>query len=302
MVKIVIRSVQIMSILVLSFHGGFVFADSCPYCGQEYGEPMPGDESRVYALRRKHEASCLSRPVQSSNSGYRENVQTNYANDHSARGRQDEFLRQRSIIEKQEAERRMSERERIEKERKVRTEEQEKIEKEKFNKKKSELVSSLKGVSTKPKGLKIREVPAPIIKKSYVSDKEKEKKASGEKEKEAEGVVKKTFKESLKRTKEDIDGKAKSELFKETAGKVPGVSYVKSVYDKYKKMRDEMKELNMNIFQYSMKGIKDGIRRLASPNISDGGFSDEYESGREDLFGRTAVKTRELLKDELEGD
>jgi len=38
-----------------------VFADSCPYCGQEYEDPMPGDEARVYELRQKHEATCSMR-------------------------------------------------------------------------------------------------------------------------------------------------------------------------------------------------------------------------------------------------
>ncbi|MBI2497721.1 MAG: hypothetical protein HYV75_07380 [Opitutae bacterium] len=37
-------------------------AASCPYCGQTYGEAMPGDELRVYALRREHEATCPMRP------------------------------------------------------------------------------------------------------------------------------------------------------------------------------------------------------------------------------------------------
>ena len=36
-------------------------ADNCPYCGRQYGAPMPGDEARVYALRREHERTCPSR-------------------------------------------------------------------------------------------------------------------------------------------------------------------------------------------------------------------------------------------------
>ncbi len=56
-----------MSLSVLSMLLGMVltastvFADSCPYCGQEYGDPMPGDEARVYELQRKHEATCSMR-------------------------------------------------------------------------------------------------------------------------------------------------------------------------------------------------------------------------------------------------
>lgn len=38
-------------------------ADSCPYCGRVYGDPAPGDESRVYALRANHEANCSARHV-----------------------------------------------------------------------------------------------------------------------------------------------------------------------------------------------------------------------------------------------
>ncbi len=37
-------------------------AASCPYCGRVYGDPAPGDEARVYALRAEHEANCPSRP------------------------------------------------------------------------------------------------------------------------------------------------------------------------------------------------------------------------------------------------
>lgn len=50
----------LLAALILT--GSVAMADSCPYCGQYYGEPMPGDEARVYALRRAHEASCPSRP------------------------------------------------------------------------------------------------------------------------------------------------------------------------------------------------------------------------------------------------
>lgn len=50
----------LLAALILT--GSVAMADSCPYCGQYYGEPMPGDEARVYALRQAHEASCPSRP------------------------------------------------------------------------------------------------------------------------------------------------------------------------------------------------------------------------------------------------
>ena len=61
-----------------------------------------------------------------------------------------------------------------------------------------------------------------------------------------------------------------------------------------------MKSLNMNIFQYAMKGIKDGTKRLASPSLSDGGLADEYEEGRENLFGRTSTKVKKWLKKEID--
>lgn len=41
---------------------GIVMAASCPYCGDVYGEPAPGDEMRVLALRAEHEANCPMRP------------------------------------------------------------------------------------------------------------------------------------------------------------------------------------------------------------------------------------------------
>ena len=47
--------------LLIILNGQDVFAASCPYCGQQYGDPMPGDEARVYALRAQHESSCPAR-------------------------------------------------------------------------------------------------------------------------------------------------------------------------------------------------------------------------------------------------
>ena len=49
-------------VLFLAFTMSVSYADSCPYCGMPYGEPWPGDEERVYALRADHEANCPSRP------------------------------------------------------------------------------------------------------------------------------------------------------------------------------------------------------------------------------------------------
>lgn len=45
-------------LVLVALTGSAALADSCPYCGQVYGDPMPGDEARVYALRQQHEANC----------------------------------------------------------------------------------------------------------------------------------------------------------------------------------------------------------------------------------------------------
>lgn len=42
------------------FFSGRAFADSCPCCGRVYGEAAPGDQARVYELRRQHEAECCA--------------------------------------------------------------------------------------------------------------------------------------------------------------------------------------------------------------------------------------------------
>jgi len=63
-----------LSCLLLILVGWFVMptevlAASCPYCGRVYGEPAPGDEARVYALRREHERTCPSRPRNGNGNG-----------------------------------------------------------------------------------------------------------------------------------------------------------------------------------------------------------------------------------------
>lgn len=45
-------------LLLVALTGSTALAASCPYCGQVYGDPMPGDEARVYGLRQEHEANC----------------------------------------------------------------------------------------------------------------------------------------------------------------------------------------------------------------------------------------------------
>lgn len=51
----------ILTLVFLALIPGKSFADSCPCCGQVYGNPRPGDEARVNQLRRAHEASCCSK-------------------------------------------------------------------------------------------------------------------------------------------------------------------------------------------------------------------------------------------------
>jgi len=58
----IFRIFILVLICVMIWMPSEVNADSCPYCGQSYGAPAPGDEARVNALRRAHEASCPSRP------------------------------------------------------------------------------------------------------------------------------------------------------------------------------------------------------------------------------------------------
>ena len=51
----------LLSILVLLLFSTELLAASCPYCSKVYGESAPGDEARVYALRREHERTCPAR-------------------------------------------------------------------------------------------------------------------------------------------------------------------------------------------------------------------------------------------------
>jgi len=46
------------AMIVVGSLDAVAFADSCPCCGQVYGDPAPGDQARVYNLRRQHEAQC----------------------------------------------------------------------------------------------------------------------------------------------------------------------------------------------------------------------------------------------------
>ena len=50
-----------LGVAVFLLSAAVALAASCPYCGQVYGEPAPGDEARVYALRAEHEANCPAR-------------------------------------------------------------------------------------------------------------------------------------------------------------------------------------------------------------------------------------------------
>jgi len=53
----------ILLALIVMFATTAAYAASCPYCGQEYGESIPGDEERVNDIRRQHEAACPKGPL-----------------------------------------------------------------------------------------------------------------------------------------------------------------------------------------------------------------------------------------------
>lgn len=54
--KFILVIIMLMSITTAAY------AAKCSYCKRQYGEAMPGDEKRVYALRRQHEVNCEKRP------------------------------------------------------------------------------------------------------------------------------------------------------------------------------------------------------------------------------------------------
>ena len=58
-----LRTLSLLAIFACLWPAADLSAASCPYCGKEYGEPAPGDEARVYELRRQHELTCPSRPT-----------------------------------------------------------------------------------------------------------------------------------------------------------------------------------------------------------------------------------------------
>ena len=164
--------------------------------------------------------------------------------------------------------------------------EQEK-EKTEFLRKKSELTASLKGASasTGPKTLK----PDLKLKTYYPSPPPENK-----------NIIVQGSINGYEKAKQNFINWTYSSTFEMAFGKIPGVKYLKEIYDEYKEMQKEMKELNMNILQYAMKGVQDGVNRSASLDLSDSGLSDEYEKGRGNLFGKTAIKVRELLKKKIE--
>lgn len=283
--------------LRLFYVSGEAFADSCPYCGQEYGDPMPGDEDRVYEMRRKHEAECGARHSSSTSSGQYSEPTRVYKDPYQQQIKEHEADQAESIRKRQETmARRKQEIMRYE-EQEVITKENVDAQKEIFNRKKERLVSSLK----KRSSLSIKEVPAPLSAIKYGQDKIRGDRPDGSPSG-GESVMRTTLKNSYKKTAADIKDNSKESILKNTVDNIPGVGYAREIYEKYKKMRENMEELNLNLFQYAMKGVKEGIRSLASGNISDGGLADEYEEGRETLFGKTLTKSREMLKDEVGTD
>jgi len=294
-------------IAAIIFTTSLAFADSCPYCGQEYpDECAPGDEGYIASIREAHEAECgrtYERQQSSTSRGGHDASYQRQLEQQRIRQQQQEVLR-----------RQREERMRRQKEEKARRLEEERKRKVEFQKNKNELVSSLKGDSAgglkgvgtssglQLKGLKIREVPLPSsVKKPGLPLKLKgtgsREAKTGEKKK---NIIVQALIKSYEKTKEDFIAWTKTSTFEMTFGSVPGASYAKALYDKYKNMRDEMESLNVNILEYAMSGMQKGIGRSASEDLSDGGLSNEYEEGRGGLFGRTSKKARELLKKEVD--
>lgn len=140
------RKTALLCLIFLSALALTAEADSCPYCGKSYGDAAPGDESRVYALRSAHEASCGA-----SSSG-----SSSYGGGGYSNWEYQQQLQQQRIWEEQERIRQEQERIRREQERrrkrleteaaaeKAREEEM----RREWDAKKTGLSRSLKGVST----------------------------------------------------------------------------------------------------------------------------------------------------------
>jgi len=264
------------------------FADSCPYCGREYGDPMPGDEERVYELRRRHEEECRRRHEQQGQS----QSPDGYSGDrYTSGGHRESFDYDAFFRQKQE--------QALEKQRQLRAQQlreeeilragSERVRKQQFQKNKQELLSTLKGADT---------APGPALSGTAWSG--LQLKSSATKPSADAGTVKAALKRSYIETRQSMADKVKEKLLEEALKPFPGATYVKGLYDRYQEIRREMEELNLNIFQYAMKGMNGGVENLASSSLSDGGFSDRYEEGRESLFGDTAMRVRKWLKKEIE--
>ena len=115
-------------------------ADSCPCCGQTYGNPMPGDESRVYQLRRAHEASCCrkaSTPI----------YQKQPVIDYEAERQRQEAERQRKLQTERQRKQELEEQ-------RKREEQEEKKRQAEFERKKQDTLKSMKGTAKGEPGLK----------------------------------------------------------------------------------------------------------------------------------------------------
>ncbi|MBI4971573.1 MAG: hypothetical protein HZC17_07030 [Candidatus Omnitrophica bacterium] len=117
------------------------WADSCPYCGQEYGDAAPGDESRVAALRANHEASCSARSSGGSGYGASSGGGTRWT-------KQDQWEYEQMLLAEQERQRQIAEQKRKER---LKREAEERAENEakklEWEQKKTELSTMLKGAS-----------------------------------------------------------------------------------------------------------------------------------------------------------
>lgn len=166
-------------LILLLLNINAAFADSCPCCGRHYPDPMPGDEARVYQLRREHEASCCkkaSKPI----------YQKQPTIDHEAERQRQEAEYQRKLqAEKQR-------KQELEEQRKRQKEEEKKKQAE-FERNKQKALKSMKGISknelelkgsnTNSMGLKGTENKTDFVLKETKNKEAKDKQANEKRQK-----------------------------------------------------------------------------------------------------------------------
>lgn len=176
--------VAALAILVCFVIAGIAWADSCPYCGQTYGEGAPGDDAYISSIRSAHEQQCAASNSGSSGGGY----SSGYSSYNARRAAQEEY--EMMLIMQEQERQRLAEEARQKKiqELKLQREEGQAEWDANWQRKKEGLVQSLKGsaggVSLKggpgqsPKGAELKlktsappPPPAPEIPKAAPANK-----------------------------------------------------------------------------------------------------------------------------------